>query len=207
MNSCRIIYVVTCLTCFLGFVGCYELVFRAEDERNIRGQFRVPKSVEVVSFDSHPKQAGFFGREGLRISAVFHFDDKQLGDYMRMIEDKAAWKPVPFLSYSPSRADEYSGTALQWFDLPAPSWAWKAVSNWQHAHEAQMVTNGTYYGSVIVTRRGDRIEHPNGGHHYEWKYIGRSCSEFSEYPSSVILTFGVLDVETSTLYTYIAFSG
>jgi hypothetical protein len=50
------------------------------------------------------------------------------------------------------------------------------------------------------------VDHKGGGYHYQWKYLGRSCSELTSR-SAVILTFGVLDFDGQRLYTHIAFSG
>lgn len=186
--------------------GCYELLHRPEDERNIRRQFHVSASVPVVSFDSHPKSAGFFGREGLRIWAVFQFEDQQFADYHARLDDPAVWKPVSFLSYSPDRAHEYSERSLRWADLPIPPWIEALLRHWQHLPGVLEVDRGRYYCSAIVAERGARVDHRGGGYHYEWKYLGRSCSELDVH-SAVILSLGVLDFETKRLYAHIAFSG
>ena len=49
---------------------------------------------------------------------MVQFDDEQFRDYVRKIDDPAAWEPVPFSRYSPSIAEEHSEIAHQRFDLP-----------------------------------------------------------------------------------------
>jgi len=195
------------LVFILGFTGCYKLVYKPQDMKNVRRQLHIPNDIRLVSFDSNPKEAGFFGREGLRISALFQFDDKQLSNYLNIIEDRATWQPVSFISYSPSRADEYSSNALRWFDLPIPSWANKQFKYWDHIQEVSKVKHGKYYGSVITAKQGERIDHSDGGYHYKWTYICMSFSEVTDQFNSVITTFAVLDMDLKKLYALTAFSG
>jgi hypothetical protein len=138
---------------------------------------------------------------------LFQFDDKQLSNYLNIIEDRATWQPVSFISYSPSRADEYSSNALRWFDLPIPSWANKQFKYWDHIQEVSKVKHGKYYGSVITAKQGERIDHSDGGYHYKWTYICMSFSEVTDQFNSVITTFAVLDMDLKKLYALTAFSG
>jgi len=123
------------------------------------------------------------------------------------MENPKIWKPVSFISYSPKKAEEYFPSALQWSDLPPPSWTWEHFKYWDHISRAREIKVGKYYGSAIVARRGERIEHQGGGYHYQWKYIGMSFSEIDPSVSMVITTFAVLDFVTKRMYAIIAFSG
>ena len=191
----------------LGFTGCYRSAYKPQDMKNVRKQLHISNDVKSVSFDSNPKESGFFGREGLRISAAFQFDDEQFSNYLNVMEDRATWQPVSFINYSPGRAEEYSSNALRWFDLPVPSWANERFKYWDYIQEVSKVKHGKYYGSVIMAKQGGRIDHPDGAYHYKWIYAGMSFSEMTEPLSAVITTFAVLDTDTKKLYALIAFSG
>ena len=207
MKIFRMICCIFFLVALVGITGCYQLVYRSQDEKNVRRQLHIPKDVRLISFDSNPKEAGFFGREGLQISAEFLFDDKQFEEYLDAIKDTAQWQAVSFISYSPDRADEYSPDAFRWFDLPAPSWVGDHFKHWEHLPAVREVTQGKYYGSVVTARQGARIDHPDGNYHYKCEYIGLSFSELDEPVSMIITTFAVLDVKIKKLYAIIAFSG
>ncbi len=188
-------------------INCYQMVFKAQDEKNVRRQFHIPAQVKDIFLEGHPKKAGFFGREGLKIRAIFAFNDVQLEAYLRELNNPAIWKPVPFISYSPARADDYSEAALIWRGIPAPSRAFERLKGWEFLPEIQNIRRGRYYGSAIATRRGRRVEHPGGGHHYEWDYVGLALSELAAGESAVVWTFGILDLDTGRLYVSIEFSG
>jgi hypothetical protein len=187
--------------------GCYELVFRPQDERDVRNQLHIPRSVALIYLDSSPKEAGWFGREGLRISAVFQFAGDQLEEYASGLGDPEVWRPVRFGSYSPSRADEYSQTAFDWHDLPPPAWLSEWLSRWDRGEEVMAIEHGIYYASAIIGERGDKIEHGDGSHHHAWRYRGLACADLVEPPNAIVLTFAALDLDTGRLYARIAFSG
>jgi hypothetical protein len=207
MNRLRIICCVMLVMSSV-FVGCYRTDYRLQDEKTVRKQLHIPSEIQLISLDSNPKTAGFFGREGLRIAAVLQFDNDQFDRYLRSIEDSAVWQPVPFNNYSPKRGEEYSANALRWFDLPFPSWVGDYFKYWEYIPDVKKIRQGKYYGSVVTAKQGEKIALPNGNYNYKWKYVGMSFSEMAE-PSSnmVITTFAVLDADTKKLYTIIAFSG
>jgi hypothetical protein len=191
----------------LALSGCYELVFRPQDERDVRNQLHVPRSVALTYLDSYPKEAGWFGREGLQISAEFQFVGDELEEYTSGFGDPEIWKPVRFGSYSPDRADSYSETAFEWNDLPPPPWLGEWLDRWDRGEAVRAIERGVYYGSVIVGERGDRIEHGDGNYHHAWTYRGLACAELDEPPNATILTFAALDLDTGRLYARISFSG
>ena len=208
MTCSRVLCLVMLLSAVCSLTGCYELNFRQLDEKNVRAQFHVPGKVRLISLESHPKQAGFFGREGLRISAVFQFDDEPFKHYTGKLEDRTVWKPVRFVSYSPDLAEEYSEASLRWSDLPVPPCTETPIRHWKHAGDLRKIGRWKFYCSLITAERGERIEHPGGGYHYRWKYLGRSWSEVSDpLETGIITTFGVLDYEKKRLYAHIRFSG
>ena len=186
--------------------GCYQLFLRPRDEKNVRRQLHIPADVRILSLDSNPKTSGFFGREGLRISAVFQLNPNQFEAYIDRLDDKKIWKPVSFLNYSPKIADKYSESSLEWKDIPIPSWPLKFLSHWEFMEDVTKITQGKYYCSVITVQRGEKVEHTGGGYHYKWLYMGLHCSEIEDNPE-VIATFAVLDFKTRKLYAIIRFSG
>jgi hypothetical protein len=206
MNRLRIICCVV-LVMLPAIVGCYKTDYRLQDEKTVRKQLHIPSEIQLISLDSNPKTAGFFGREGLRISAVLQFDKDQFDRYLSTIEDSAIWQPVPFSNYSPKRAEEYSSKALCWFDLPVPQWVGDYFKYWEYIPNVKKIKQGKYYGSVITSKQGEKIALANGNYGYKWKYVGMSFSEMTEPSNMVITTFSVLDVETKKLYAIIAFSG
>lgn len=191
---------------FSGSTACYRLSFRPRDIKNVRRQFHVPASVEIISFDSSPKTAGFFGREGLWISAIFHFSEKQFDGYLERLADPSVWKPVSLLGYSPKRADRYSEKALSWQDLPLPVWPQRFLSHWDLWDEARGVVSGKYFCSVIMGMQGEKMNHPDGSFHYKWGYRGLHCTEIENEPGTVA-ALGVLDFKLKKLYVFLRFSG
>lgn len=202
-------YAISCsLIVFLcSLSGCYRLYFKPQDEKNLRRQLHIPDNIELISFDSNPKEAGFFGREGLRIQAIFQFTENQLKDYSAIIEDTETWKPVSFLGYSPDLAETYSPDAFQWSDIPYESWMNTYLKHWEYLPEIQNVRNGKYYCSLIIAKRGKRMVNPNGGYYYRWEYVGLSSKEVSGPTNNVITTFALLDMDSKMLYAFIGFSG
>ncbi len=202
MNRIAVPFLFTLL---LLFSGCYELVFKQSDMENVRRQLHLPDSAEFLSFDSSPKEAGFFGREGLRITAVVQLSTELFQDYIAHLDDTTVWMPVRFLSYSPSIADEYSSGALRWNRLPIPDSIKERFRRRGFAPDGIDALKGSYYCSAIQTVRGQPMESNPAAYH--WRYVGRSCSELGESDFPTILTFAVLDDENKIIYAYIQFSG
>jgi hypothetical protein len=170
--------------------------------RQIRNQFHLPDRAAFISLDSNPKEAGWFGREGLRIEALVRLSNDDFERYAAGLGNKEKWKPVPFLYYSPDRADEYSPDAFSWQDFPLPG-ELKTMKRLPATIEPR---RGKYYCSTIVSVPAGRLEHNPAA--FKWKHLGRSCLELSamsEHPT--ILVFGVLDYDAKTLRAYIIFSG
>jgi hypothetical protein len=71
--------------------GC----FNKTDEEILREEFDIPESVKTVSIKSSPEKGGWFGREGLKINAVFKFNDNDFREYINTIEKEPGWQPLP----------------------------------------------------------------------------------------------------------------
>ncbi len=82
----------------LGLVGLYALAacsYLKSDEELLREEFRIPRGAALDSMSVYPKEAGWFGREGLTIDAVFRFSPEQFETYRRRAEQDDRWKPMP----------------------------------------------------------------------------------------------------------------
>ena len=223
MQRKHIFYII--ISIFLIFVlfsfckFCYKLI----DEINLRNQFHVPLQVKIVSLESNPKTPGLFGRNGLQIEAVFQFNDKQFNDYLNGLNNKTIWTPVPFIDYSPDRAENYSPLAFQWLDWPILPSSQNNFDKYPDAffYEKLKSYKGKYYYFVLASSTGRKIEHGDGNYHYEWKFIGLHDSELptppppESFPTKLessqispwpeIQTLGVLVYDTKKLYCLIKF--
>ena len=189
----------------LHLTACYQLTFKSQDMRNIRDQFHLPPQVELSAFDSNPKTAGWFGREGLTIWAVARFDERQFSEYVRDLDRRAPWQPVSFIDYSPDLADEYSESAFRWRDLPATTVVLNQGRNWALQAPAFATNKGKYFCSAIVAEPRERSKTNSVGS--AWKNVGKSCDELRATQSATILSLGVLDYDKRLLYALIRFSG
>ncbi len=84
----------------VGLLVCAGAFFVASctlpsDEEVLRRTFDIPSDVKLSEMDVSPKEAGWFGREGLTIDARFQFTDKQFTEYSRNVETDPLWKPLP----------------------------------------------------------------------------------------------------------------
>ncbi len=71
--------------------GCYV----RSDEQILRGEFGIPASAKTILLEASPEKGEWFGREGLRISAAFQFDDADFQRYRIEAEKCGNWKPLP----------------------------------------------------------------------------------------------------------------
>lgn len=76
---------------------------QVSDESILRREFNIPASAKVASYEAMPKDYGWFGREGLKISMVFQFSDKDFDDYFTEAQMSGKWNLLPmskeFLMY------------------------------------------------------------------------------------------------------------
>ena len=203
MKFVKHIWVIALCGSMLVLAGCYSLVFKQQDMENVRRQFHLPKAATFLSFDSYPKTPGFFGREGLRITATVGFPEEVFEEYVAHLNDSEVWKPVSYLGYSPSIADEYSTEALRWSDLPLPNSIEEQSRRIGFTPKGLEVQHGKYYCSVLLAVRGEPLE--NNPAAYHWGYVGKACSELSESGFPTILAFAVLDYEKRIIHVHIQF--
>jgi hypothetical protein len=65
------------------------------DEQILRGEFEIPVTAKLVEITSSPQTPGWFGREGLKIVAVFQFAPSDFQDYIEFTEVEGTWFPLP----------------------------------------------------------------------------------------------------------------
>jgi len=68
---------------------------RRSDEQILRDEFDIPVATELLEITSSPPNPGWFGREGLRITAVFQFAQAEFQDYVKAAEEEGTWAPLP----------------------------------------------------------------------------------------------------------------
>jgi len=80
--------------CLVGlmFAGCTSAA--QSDEQRLRSELDIPEGAKLVKLTADPKFAGTFGREGLRIYAMFQFDSSTLESY-RKGHRSDDWRPLP----------------------------------------------------------------------------------------------------------------
>lgn len=195
------VLILTCLP------GCYSTNFKAVDQKNVRNQLHVPREVPFAAFDSNPKEAGWFGREGLRIHGVLQFSEEQFRVYLAKLDDPTIWKPVKFHHYSPSIAQSHTDSAFKWLSLPLHPWAEGYLRHWEFLPQVKSTGNGRYYCAVLMGEMGEGSPDGRGGRHPKWSWRMRHCSEIGPKEHPVITTFGALDLNGRKLYVYIGFSG
>ena len=65
------------------------------DEQVLREEFRIPESAELLRLKAFPEKADHFGREGLKIDAVFKFNSDDFQTYRSQAEKSGNWKQLP----------------------------------------------------------------------------------------------------------------
>jgi len=65
------------------------------DESAIRKEFKIPDSAEMISFKVSPEESGWFGREGLKIDAVFQLSNDDFNSYLSNAKKSNEWLPLP----------------------------------------------------------------------------------------------------------------
>ena len=68
---------------------------RRSDESAIRKEFRIPRQAEVLSYSASPSEAGWFGREGLKIDIVFQLTPEDYGAYTAKATAGGTWAKLP----------------------------------------------------------------------------------------------------------------
>lgn len=94
-QRCRSLRQTPWLTCVLFVVTLWSCGSRPSDESILRDEFEIPVGAGVVGYDAFPKQAGWFGREGLKINITFQLSDENFRDYTARALASEKWKPLP----------------------------------------------------------------------------------------------------------------
>ncbi|MFC2135901.1 hypothetical protein ACFLTH_14900 [Bacteroidota bacterium] len=92
MNESTIKYLLLTITILAYSLGGCSL---PSDEEVIRDEFGIPASAETVLIKASPEEAGWFGREGLKINALFKFSDDDFKIYKEKIETEPGWQTLP----------------------------------------------------------------------------------------------------------------
>jgi hypothetical protein len=79
------------LALFSLFVSCSL----HSDEDSIRNEFNIPDPAELIYFEVYPKEAGWFGREGLKINAYFQFNEEDFNQFVSNAKKSNEWLPLP----------------------------------------------------------------------------------------------------------------
>lgn len=85
------------------FIPCLVVVFvlslitgcQESDEQILRREFSLSSTVKLLSIKSYPEKPGFFGREGLDITASFQFDPAEFEKFLKNVQQDQTWKPMP----------------------------------------------------------------------------------------------------------------
>jgi hypothetical protein len=85
-------------------IGCQE-----SDEQVLRREFGLTSQVKLLSIKSYPEKPGFFGREGLDITASFEFEPVEFEKYLKSIQKEGMWQPMP-----PDREFIVKLTGIRW---------------------------------------------------------------------------------------------
>ena len=65
------------------------------DESLLREEFDIPKTAVLLSYKASPETSGWFGREGLKIDAVFQFNETDFANYIAEAEKSGSWRVLP----------------------------------------------------------------------------------------------------------------
>lgn len=80
------------LLCSAALAGC---VARETDEQVIRRQYGIPPAAKVLVAQVSPAEAGWFGREGLKITMVFGLSAGDFDALTRRLQATSQWQPLP----------------------------------------------------------------------------------------------------------------
>ncbi|MFC1760579.1 hypothetical protein ACFL6U_00685 [Planctomycetota bacterium] len=89
----RIVFVTFLI--MLCIIGCG--VQTKSDEEVLRKEFSIPESAELLMLKAFPEleQSDHFGREGLKIDAVFKFTSEGFQTYRSQAEKGGTWQQLP----------------------------------------------------------------------------------------------------------------
>lgn len=80
------------LLCSAALAGCFV---RETDEQVIRREYDIPAAARVLVAQISPAEAGWFGREGLKITMVFGLSEGDFDALTRRLKATSQWQPLP----------------------------------------------------------------------------------------------------------------
>lgn len=87
-----VLIVLLLALCALLVVGCG---LGASDESILRAEFAIPRAARVLRYEAQPKEAGWFGREGLKITIVFQLSEGDYRAYLARAQAAGTWSALP----------------------------------------------------------------------------------------------------------------
>ncbi len=85
-------FLLPVLLCSAALEGC---VARETDEKVIRREYDIPAAARVLVAQISPAEAGWFGREGLRITMVFGLSEGDFEALTHRLKATSQWQPLP----------------------------------------------------------------------------------------------------------------
>lgn len=85
-------FLLPVLLCSAALAAC---VARETDEQVIRREYDIPAAARVLVAQISPAEAGWFGREGLKITMVFALSEGDFDTLRRRLKATSQWQPLP----------------------------------------------------------------------------------------------------------------
>ena len=90
-----LVLIVVCLLLAVPFLSGTWRSLAGSDEAILRREFSIPKAAVASGYTAYPKEAGWFGREGLGINIQFTMAEATFAEYLARIKEQAGWQPLP----------------------------------------------------------------------------------------------------------------
>ena len=194
MRFSRNLLIFSGLGIFIAVLYSCNSGFERTDENSLRAIFHIPNDAELLSIEGNPKQSGWFGREGLMISAIFQLNDQNYASFVASTQNLELWKPSPETPTKPAPDKEYSQDSLKWKLLPLPDFLQNSPRIQRIAsHALPEVKKGYYFCTV------SKWFEPRQGK-YSYSYFQRLACEEAPELKGWKFTLGILDAESKKLY-------
>ena len=135
--------------------------YKALDEETLRSELSIPKSAALLTYQCDPSiTPGFYGREGLRIFAVFQLDKASLQAYRANVRPDE-WKETPVpdelldLKYGP---EELAAVDVKgYFLADIAAWVNKSTPPWQAYHALGIPKHIARYRVVVTDTNSSKL--------------------------------------------------